>query len=431
LNHRKRFALVAAGLSAACLLVAAEPTPPSPVTRPTTGPAVTAATPVVAAADAFLATLDPKLRARVLYKFTDEAQRARWSNFPTGFIPRGGVALKDMTPPQQSAAMALVASALSRQGMAKVRQRMDADEVLKSQPDNGPGGGGGPPGGGGPGRRGRRGPRPNSTSGPISRPNGGAGDRGPDDRGPRDGGFGGPGGGGPPGGGFVGGGPGGGGQMFGKDLYYISILGTPSETKPWMLQFGGHHLALNLTIVGERGVLTPTLTGAQPDRYEGADGKDVRVLAAEDDKAFALLDALDAGQRKRAILNYEVGDLVLGPGHDGETIQPEGLKGSDMTAPQKAMLMDLIAEWAGIVNDAYAAPRLAEIRAGLDQTWFAWSGPTTHEPGRNGTAYYRVQGPKLVIEFAPQGMGGDPTNHVHTMYRDPTDDYGRADTAAH
>ena len=29
-----------------------------------------------------------------------------------------------------------------------------------------------------------------------------------------------------------------------------------------MLEFGGHHLALNLTIAGERGVLTPTLTGA-------------------------------------------------------------------------------------------------------------------------------------------------------------------------
>ena len=36
--------------------------------------------------------------------------------------------------------------------------------------------------------------------------------------------------------------------MFGKDLYYISILGTPSEKNPWMLQFGGHHLALNITI---------------------------------------------------------------------------------------------------------------------------------------------------------------------------------------
>jgi Protein of unknown function (DUF3500) len=54
--------------------------------------------------------------------------------------------------------------------------------------------------------------------------------------------------------------------IFGKDLYYISILGKPSETEPWMLQFGGHHLALNITIAGKQGVLTPTLTGAQPSR---------------------------------------------------------------------------------------------------------------------------------------------------------------------
>src|SRR5207253_9812957 len=53
-------------------------------------------------------------------------------------------------------------------------------------------------------------------------------------------------------------------RMFGKDLYYISILGTPSEKDPWMLQFGGHHLALNITIAGERGILTPSLTGAHP-----------------------------------------------------------------------------------------------------------------------------------------------------------------------
>src|SRR5262249_11794027 len=29
--------------------------------------------------------------------------------------------------------------------------------------------------------------------------------------------------------------------MFGKDLFYISIMGTPSAKDPWMLQFGGHH----------------------------------------------------------------------------------------------------------------------------------------------------------------------------------------------
>src|SRR6185295_1298930 len=59
----------------------------------------------------------------------------------------------------------------------------------------------------------------------------------------------------------------GGNPMFGKDLFYISILGTPSEKDPWMLQFGGHHLALNITLAGERGVLTPTLTAAQPALY--------------------------------------------------------------------------------------------------------------------------------------------------------------------
>ena len=215
----------------------------------------------------------------------------------------------------------------------------------------------------------------------------------------------------------------------GVDCYTLGLFGTPSISKPWMLEFGGHHLGLNLTMAGEHGVMTPTLTGAQPAVYI-SDGKTVRALAEENDRAFVLLNALNDAQRKQAMLNYSIGDLVLGPGHDGENIQPEGLKASSMNAKQRAMLLDLISEWAGMVNDAYAKPRMAEIQAGLDDTWFAWSGPTAHEPGRNGSAYYRIQGPKLVIEFSPQGVGGDPTMHVHTMYRDPTDDYGIKYTGA-
>jgi hypothetical protein len=191
---------------------------------------------VVESATAFLSTLDAKERASVLYKFDDNKQRARWSNFPTGFVPRGGISLKQMNDAQRTAAMNLVAAALSQRGFEKVQQIMQGDEVLKSLPDNGPGGGG--PGG-------PRGGRPDG-----GRPDDGPHDGGPPDGGPR---------GGPP---F-----GNGGSMFGKDLYYISILGTPSEKDPWMLQFGGHHLALNITIAGEHGVLTPTLTGAQPALY--------------------------------------------------------------------------------------------------------------------------------------------------------------------
>lgn len=216
--------------------------------------------------------------------------------------------------------------------------------------------------------------------------------------------------------------------LFGQDLYYISLLGRPSEKDPWMIQFGGHHLALNVTIAGEQGVLTPTLTGAQPALYT-ANGKTVRPLGQESDKAFALLNALDENQRKQAILSYRLADLVLGPGQDGKTIQPEGLKASAMNERQRAMLLDVISEWAGIVHESAAASRMAELKAGLEETWFAWSGPATVTPGSNITAYYRIQGPNLVIEYAPQRLGGDPAMHVHTMYRDPTNDYGRKLTA--
>ena len=210
--------------------------------------------------------------------------------------------------------------------------------------------------------------------------------------------------------------------MFGSDLYYISFLGKPSVTSPWMLQFGGHHLALNITIAGPKGILTPTLTGAQPAVFK-LDGKTIRPLGAESDKAVALLQSLNEQQRKQAVLAYTVPDLVLGPGQDDKKIVPEGLKASAMTEKQRTLLLDVIAEWAGIINDASASTRMSELKADLNETWFAWSGSTTVQPGSNITAYYRIQGPHLVIEYAPQH--DEPTNHVHTIYRDPTNDYGR------
>jgi len=116
-----------------------------------------------------------------------------------------------------------------------------------------------------------------------------------------------------------------------------------------MLQFGGDHLALNITIAGDKGVFTPTLTGAQPAKFT-LNGKAVRPVGRESDKALALLQSLDAQQRSKAVLSYQVGDLVLDPGQDGKKIPPEGLKVSGMNPKQQALLLDLIAEWAGIIN---------------------------------------------------------------------------------
>jgi hypothetical protein len=213
----------------------------------------------------------------------------------------------------------------------------------------------------------------------------------------------------------AGGGRGGGGVRFGLAEYYIALLGAPSVTEPWMLQFGGHHLAINVTMVGRENVMTPSLPAAQPATYT-LNGQTVRPLGDENDKAFALVNALDAAQRRQAILDYQVNDLVLGPGQDGKTIQPEGIPASALTAPQQAMLLDLAHEWVGILNDEAATGRMAEIKASLSKTYFAWSGPTTN----GSAAYFRIQGPTLVIEYAPQRS----VTHIHTIYRDPTNDYG-------
>src|SRR4029453_13062811 len=110
------------------------------------------------------------------------------------------------------------------------------------------------------------------------------------------------------------------------------------------VQLGGHHLALNVTIAGESGVLTPTLTGAQPALYT-TNGRTVRPLGQESDKAFTLVNALDETQRKQAVLGYRVADLGLGPGKDGKTIEPEGLKASAMNERQRALLLALVSEW--------------------------------------------------------------------------------------
>ena len=84
------------------------------------------------------------------------------------------------------------------------------------------------------------------------------------------------------------------------------------------------------------------------------------------------------------------------------------------------MLLDLAGEWTGIMNEAAAKAKMDELKQNIAETWFAWSGP--HR--KPGAAYFRIQGPTVIIEYAPQRLGGDATKHLHTIYRDPTNEYG-------
>lgn len=205
-------------------------------------------------------------------------------------------------------------------------------------------------------------------------------------------------------------------MKFGTENFYIALFGAPSTTKPWMLQFGGHHLGINVTMVGKDAVLTPTHTGTQPDSFMRG-GKTVRPLGPENDLAFKLVNSLSAEHKKQAILGAKPKNLIAGPGQDNKKVDLEGLKCSVLDKDQRATLMELIGAWVNILPSDAAAKRLAAIKEKIDDTHFAWYGPT-----KNGdAAYYRIQGPNVLIEYAPQGG----TSHIHTILRDPGNDYGK------
>ena len=219
-------------------------------------------------------------------------------------------------------------------------------------------------------------------------------------------------------------GGGGGSLQYGSQYYWIAIIGTPSETDAWQWQWGGHHVTVNATVVGSNLALYPSFIGVQPATYTDDDGNTVRPLGDIEDTAFELINALDTTQQATAILGDTYIDLVLGPGQDGKTIASEGLPASEMTEEQQTIFLQLIGYYTGLANDEDAAVRMAEIESTLDETYLAWYGPTT----AGSAAYFRVTGPTIVIEYSPQSMGGDAADHIHGIYRDPTNDYGAAFT---
>lgn len=354
---RKAIALLIAGaVTAGAVYAARVPVPAAPAAtaeaQDPTGKAAPPPAGAVAAATAFLDALDAGQREKAVYDFGSE-KKANWSNLPVTFVPRNGVRLADLTKGQKDKAMAVLAAVLSKEGYQKVIDIMDGDQLLAE----GKGGGKG-----GKGKDGGKGP------------------------------------------------------MFGKDLYYLAVFGRPSATQPWMVQFGGHHLGVNVTVVGKHFILTPTHTGTQPGQFKRGE-VEVRPLGREADAAFRLVAALDDKQKAQAIIgDRPQGELLVGPGRDGKTIEPKGVKGADLTADQREKLLDVIGAWVTIVEPDSARARLAAVKERIGETRFAWSGPTT--PG--SAAYFRVQGPNVIIEYAPQGG----TDHIHTVVRNPEDEYG-------
>jgi hypothetical protein len=220
---------------------------------------------------------------------------------------------------------------------------------------------------------------------------------------------------------------------YGEWQYYLSVLGMPSATEPWGFQFDGHHGVINYFVLGDQVVMTPFFAGSEPvearfGKYEGTS-----ILGKERDDALALINALGAAGRSKAILRSPKtkDENLTEAWKDNVVIDYAGIRAMELSAPQLQQLVSLIELYVGNMDDRHARVKMKEVLMHMDETYFAWIGET--QP--NSVFYYRIQSPVIVIEFdhqRPVGLrhltdpGKPSLEHVHTVVRTPNgNDYGK------
>ena len=218
-------------------------------------------------------------------------------------------------------------------------------------------------------------------------------------------------------------------DRFGQWLYSIAIMGSPSDKGPWGWQLNGHHLAINYFVLGDQLVMTPTFMGAEPARATFGEFVGTAALQDEQNKGEQLFLSLNPALRARATLSTRKGQTnnLAEAYSDNLVLDYAGAQVKDMSAAQRAALVDLIGEYVGNLPAGQAKIRMEEVVAHLDATYFAWIGSATV----GGVFYYRIQSPVILIEFDHQGSQRAPAgtairDHIHTVVRTPNgNDYGK------
>jgi hypothetical protein len=341
------------------------------------------------AAVQFLAALTPEQRAQAVIDFDQEEKRTFWHYVPTDIlaVPRGGLALAEMDRRQQRLAEQLVATGLSRAGYVTAATIMGLEMTLDLFEG-------------------------------WSR------------------------------------------SLPGRDsrLFYVRIFGTPNSREPWGWSFEGHHISLNYTIVENRIVApTPTFFGANPAEAPlGGGAMTLRPLQGVEDLARELVHALDAEQRAATVVAakappdivttnrpYLVDGLLLA---DEEAVQKwqsthgvtedelaalryqagraPGIGYGELHSGQQEILLALIGEYIHRMPDELAKLEIQKLQVhGLEHTRFAWAGGIE----RRQPHYYRIQDSLFMVEY---DNTQNDANHIHSVWRDPCNDYG-ADILAH
>jgi Protein of unknown function (DUF3500) len=263
------------------------------------------------------------------------------------------------------------------------------------------------------------------------------------------------------------------GRERGRDpgLYYLRVFGEPGDAGTWGWRFGGHHVSLNYLVAdGAVRAVTPCFIGADPAVSPLLGPVPLRPLGGAEDLARELVRSLDPGQAGSAILLDRAPSDIIGgnrsriadgdrmmylaelwrrpftepdlagqiarmdadnervTGYDAGDYQrlaltsvPKGLPARDLDGGQQDRLRALLGAYLGRVPEGLSP----DYGGGaLDGMHFAWAGPT----GPGQPLYYRVQGPRLLIEYDNTQRRA---NHAHSVWRDPAADFGYDALGAH
>ncbi len=212
------------------------------------------------------------------------------------------------------------------------------------------------------------------------------------------------------------------------EKYYLTIFGKPSETDAWGFSFEGHHLSLNFSCRGGELVdTTPQFFASNPaiimNEVQGELGKGTRVLRAEEELGFELINALDDARAATALIADEALTEIRFAGEPQATVdEPVGIAMSALEPVQQEQLKRLIAVYIDAAPESVAAQRRDIItQDGWENIHFAWAG--AKKPGIGH--YYRVRGKSFLIEFVntQADAAGNPANHIHCVWRDLTGDF--------
>lgn len=256
-------------------------------------------------------------------------------------------------------------------------------------------------------------------------------------------------------------------------LYWLSIFGQPSNEGTWSWRFGGHHVSLHFVVNnGAVVATTPCFLGADPANSVLLGPHLLRPLAAAEDLAREFVHSLSEAQRHETLVSAIPPTDLVGANrshlHEGDhalplievwrkrfdgalgdaiiamqtkadaelaiseshhsalafTTTPKGLSARDMTQSQRSDLRELLKVYIGRVSDDVADKEWAKISGDkITELSFLWAGGID----KGVPHYYRIQGAQLFVEYDNTQRG---TNHIHTVWRDLSNDFG-GDALAH